>query len=218
MSFAEQSRRTRTAPLVAVAAVHAAIGYALMTGLATRVIHAIPVITTAREIPDIPPPPEHSVVPPKPVAQSPARPHLDDRVVVVPLDPTRSIDFGRTGSTDAAPGTATAPSSQPDLPPAPNLSRDLAPAGNHGGWVTAEDYPAAALRAGAEGVAAISVLVGIDGRVAACDVTASSGNAALDAATCRTYSRRARFRAALDAAGNPVVARHADRIRWRIPE
>jgi protein TonB len=89
--------------------------------------------------------------------------------------------------------------------------------GNRANWVTSEDYPAAAIRDGEEGAVAISVRVGADGRVISCQVTASSGHAALDEATCRVYSKRAHFTPALAADGAPVETGYADRVRWQLP-
>jgi len=67
-------------------------------------------------------------------------------------------------------------------------------------------------------VVGIDVTVGMDGRVSACSVTASSGSDVLDQATCRLYARRARFQSALDDDGKATVGHYADRIRWTIPQ
>lgn len=81
--------------------------------------------------------------------------------------------------------------------------------------ISMDDYPAAALRANAEGVVDFRVAVGADGRVAGCVVTGSSGSASLDAATCRVVRSRARFEPAIDANG-PADDVYVGRHRWRI--
>jgi protein TonB len=84
--------------------------------------------------------------------------------------------------------------------------------------VTQDDYPASALREEAAGTTATRLSVGADGRVTACDITGSSGNASLDQAACRNLQRRARFEPALDRDGNPVASSFPKRIVWRLPE
>ena len=76
------------------------------------------------------------------------------------------------------------------------------PKGNPGGWFTDDDYPADAKRAGAQG--SVSLILNIDtaGKVVGCQVSASSGNASLDDATCRLAQRRGRFTVQKDSQGN----------------
>ena len=60
-------------------------------------------------------------------------------------------------------------------------------------WFSADDYPAAALRAHAGGRVGWEVDVDGGGMITACRIVASSGNAALNAATCAILSQRGRF-------------------------
>jgi TonB family protein len=83
--------------------------------------------------------------------------------------------------------------------------------------VSEADYPADARNAGAMGTTGATVLVNPDGRVAKCLVTSSSGNASLDAKTCRLLSERARFTPAVDAQGRKVLAPFATSIGWALP-
>lgn len=83
--------------------------------------------------------------------------------------------------------------------------------------VNVNDYPAAALRAGEQGVVEVALDIAPEGRVTACTIAASSGSAILDASTCRILRSRARFTPALDAAGKPVPDRIMTRIAWRMP-
>jgi TonB family protein len=71
-----------------------------------------------------------------------------------------------------------------------------------------EDYPAVALRNHEEGTVEVRLDVGPAGRVSECTVIGSSGSAALDSATCRILTSRARL-----PAGIPVTTK----IRWSIP-
>lgn len=86
-----------------------------------------------------------------------------------------------------------------------------------GPLIGANDYPPAAIRAGAEGRAVASLEIDAAGRVTSCAVTASSGNADLDAATCRA-AQRATWRPALDDAGRPVASTYTLPVRWALPK
>lgn len=91
------------------------------------------------------------------------------------------------------------------------------PKGNPGSWFTDDDYPADAKRAGAQG--SVSLLLSVDtaGKVVGCRVTASSGNASLDDATCRLAQRRGRFTVQKDAEGNALPYSYSlPGIHWSI--
>lgn len=57
-----------------------------------------------------------------------------------------------------------------------------------------------------------------NGRVKECQITKSSGNAALDAYTCATITKRARFNPALNDAGDPLPGSFADVFSWSPPK
>ncbi|AHE54912.1 hypothetical protein NX02_16160 [Sphingomonas sanxanigenens DSM 19645 = NX02] len=78
------------------------------------------------------------------------------------------------------------------------------------GGINAADLPRKA-RARAAGSVLIHLAVGADGRVTGCSIARSSGDAALDAATCRLATRRFRYRPATDATGRAI----ADTAGWR---
>ena len=76
------------------------------------------------------------------------------------------------------------------------------------------DYPHGASAAGVEGTVGVRYLVGVDGRVSRCDVTRSSGNAELDATTCRLIRERFRFEPSRDREGRPVPAYIVEKHSW----
>jgi TonB family protein len=92
------------------------------------------------------------------------------------------------------------------------------PIGYIGDWVSPNDYPAKALREGAQGVVGFRLTIGVDGRVSGCEITATAGSSDLDEATCRLVAARARFRPARDAQGEPAVGSYANRMKWSIPK
>lgn len=217
MSFVDQRRNVRPASVAAVVLVHVAIGYAVVSGLAYTVIGYIPTVTHVDNykedfpppppVKELPPPPSNRAMPSsRPVSHDPLVRTVDTKPVEIsqiPFDP--KIDVTPTRSADPFP------------PATPNLSRGAGAVGDRASWVTTSDYPASAIRAGAEGTTAIRVMIGADGRASDCRITATSGNPALDEAACRTYLRRARFRPALDQVGHPIASEHLDRIRWTLP-
>lgn len=80
-----------------------------------------------------------------------------------------------------------------------------------------DDYPQTALAKNEEGVANVLLTIGPDGRVVGCAVTASSGSAHLDSATCSLLRRRARFTPARDVKGLGVTDEYKTQIVWRLP-
>lgn len=112
---------------------------------------------------------------------------------------------------------APAPAPYPP-PPKTGKERPAVPAGNPGVWVSVSDYPPAALREQRQGVTAFRLGIGADGRPKTCDITGSSGSPDLDAHTCGLVMRRAIFKPALDAKGQPTEGSFSSRIRWLIPK
>lgn len=217
MAFADNQQRSRTTSIAAVALVHVAIGYAFVSGLAQTVWNKTPEIIQLIPIaPDKAPPPPDIVPQAKP--DRPDKVTTVDRVIAV--DTASRDDF--VAATDDPPFTQSATTdSEPTIAPPPPIvskAQSAGPATPRAGWITTDDYPASAIRAEAEGTVAITVAVDDRGRVMACSVTGSSGNEALDAATCRLYPRRARFTPALNDAGQPVPTTYNDRVRWQLPK
>ena len=85
-----------------------------------------------------------------------------------------------------------------------------------GGRITENDYPRSAVAAGASGTVSVEYTVTAEGRATDCVVTASSGNADLDATTCRLITQRYRFRPARDAAGHKVADGWSNDHHWQL--
>ncbi|HEY0411628.1 MAG TPA: energy transducer TonB [Allosphingosinicella sp.] len=85
-------------------------------------------------------------------------------------------------------------------------------------WVTNEDYPLEAMRAAESGTVSFRLDVDAAGAVTGCTVTASSGSARLDQATCDILTARARFAPARDTQGRPIASTWSSRFRWVLPE
>lgn len=84
------------------------------------------------------------------------------------------------------------------------------------GDITGRDYPRAAARAGAQGTVGLRFTVGVNGRVTDCRVTQSSGNADLDATTCRLIQKRFRYTPSRDASGRPYADEVTGEQVWEL--
>ena len=105
--------------------------------------------------------------------------------------------------------------SAPPLPPAGDSGP--VPATDPASWITADDYPAEALRENKEGQVRLAIAVDKAGRPIGCIVEASSGSQALDGAGCTALMARASFRPALNAEGKAIAGVWKRSINWQIP-
>lgn len=204
-----------------VALLHVGIGYALVTGLAATIVRHFdpPLVTT-----DVPPLPKPTVSPsPPPVDRRDTRPIAPRPTPLDPFDlgptplPSFPADTGDSGIGDAVFPTPTPTGEATRVPPA-FAALAARPRGNPAQWVTTNDYPTAALRMEQEGLVRVRLAVSAEGRATGCEVTASSGFAELDQATCDKLVRRARFTPASDESGAKVSGNWATSVRWAIPD
>jgi len=89
------------------------------------------------------------------------------------------------------------------------------------GRIKDSDYPKTAGQAGVSGTVSVRYTVEVDGHAMNCRVTASSGNAELDATTCQLIEKRFRFKPARDEGGMPVRATIVENHSWvidRVPD
>lgn len=231
------SRRTRLWLLLAVAVLHAGLGFAIFTGLASGAITMIQeAATAAYSVPLDPPPPPPPPAPPVPTPEpagdeGAAAKRVRPKAVAAP--PARvpnkamtaapvaaSGDASRSGATSAGTGTggsnagAGAGSGGSGDGAGSGASRAVKIAGD----ITAtRDYPARNrnLRLGKSVVVVLTV--GIDGRVHGCRIHQPSPDPEADAITCRLATERFRFRPATDRAGNPIESEFGWQQRWFAP-
>jgi len=213
--FLEQTRRSPTA-LTLVILAHAAAFAALALAKAPDIIDAI-TKTKVTWIEVEPPPP---IDPPLP---------QPDRQQRVPPERITSVPpvIDRITLGPVVPPLPPVPPQPPRLPPDPVVVRADPPApwifppqrarANLGAYFSTEDYPADAIRAEAEGTTRFSLAIGSDGRITSCAVTGSSGNAALDRATCRILRNRARYTPARNQNRNPISGTDRGSVTWRLP-
>ena len=216
MAYADQQMSgNKIIAIIIVALIHVAIGYVLVTGLAYNAVKkAIERVTTVdieEEVPEEeepPPPPPDEIVPPPPVAPPPpinvsvAPPPI--QTVQTPPPPAPVVPIAR-------------PAPPPAPPPAPSQARGVQPDGQ-ARWAARiqENYPPRAVRDEIQGRVGLRVTVGPNGRVADCSVTSSSGSSILDDAACSGMRSYARFKPALDAAGNAISASWTTTIVYQL--
>lgn len=212
-----RNRWNRPGPITAVVAIHAAIGYLVVTGLTATVLTPIEDRFGSIEFPTKPPKTE---IPPPNNTADPV-----DRQVVAPKP---EFDFNQSVDIDVK---------EDVLPPIGDLVLPIRPTGTPGpkpsplfdpvaprprtspsSWITTDDYPSRAIREGAQGTASFRLEIAPNGTVQGCTITKSSGSDQLDAATCRYVQRRARFDPARDSSGNPVSGRYSSSVQWVLPE
>jgi TonB family protein len=135
-----------------------------------------------------------------------------------------TMEYLRSGVEVPPPPIATGPEGGPPpvgeprvggAPPEPLPSRARA---NLAQYVTADDYPAAAIRNNEQGRVAFSLAIDANGRVTNCAITTSSGSAALDMATCRIMRSRARYTPARDANGKAIASQDRAAVSWVLPK
>lgn len=215
--------RGRATAIVTVAAVHAVLGLALITGLSVAVSPQKFKRFIGITLPPPPPPPTL----PEPQPTQATRPVEKPAVAPtpqIPIPKNVDVEVDTFKRDDAAfDGDKVVIEIPPPKPPLPSPTATLAPKGvsplgNSARWITTDDYPSRALRDQAEGLARYRLIVASDGKVSACEITASSGNTELDRATCRLLLARARFAPATDQSGAKVVGTYSGTVRWDIPD
>ena len=219
MSYLDQGMsQGRIWAIVIVAVLHALLGYAFVTGLAYKFVKNVSEDLKTFDVEEPPPPEEEPPPPETPEVQPP--PVVSPPPIVRTNTPAPPMTTVRVAPPPQI--TYTAPPAPPTPPaPPPPPPRTVEPArarANLASYVSNDDYPPAALRAGDEGTTAFRLTVGADGRVTNCSVTSSSGSSSLDSATCRIMRSRARFTPARDSNGNPTTDTHSARITWRIQD
>lgn len=181
MNYAEQQRNP-TRHMVGVGVVivmHIILGWALINGLARKVVEVVkgPIETKIIEEvkPPPPPPPENLPPPPKLPPPPPAYMPPPEVKIETPPPPAPTITV-QTTPPPPAPPVAIAPPPAPEPPaPAPAAPARVAPQVNFNNDCTKPSYPPAAARAEATGVVRIKVTVGVDGRASATEIAKSSG-------------------------------------------
>lgn len=230
MNYVAQAQRPNPVAILGAIGVPAAFGALLVTGLAvTAVITTEDGPLTGINVP-LPPPPKPTPTPdpvdaPKPADQSrsvvtaPDSPFDFSNDPVLPADPLPPMDPLPPGPTPGAGNGAGSGPVTPPPPPAPRFDPVSAkPRGNPGSWITTRDYRSSWIRREMTGSASFSLQISSSGRVTGCTITRSTGYSALDQATCRLVTKRAKFNPARDDTGAVTSGTYNNTVTWRLPD
>jgi protein TonB len=219
MSYAQRKELSgnRTVSIAMTVAVVGSLMYAIVTGLAYNVIKKTAEQLKVIDVEQQPPPPEQPPPPPKDMPKVPPPPVTPPPLVQINTPPPPTIT---TVTAPPIPPVAP-PVIAPPAPPAPPPPRKTVSAqsarGDLRSLFSGDDYPASAQAAGAEGTARATLTISASGQVVGCNITQSTGNSALDSATCNILRRRAKFTPARDSNGNPTGDTvETPPIRWQL--
>jgi protein TonB len=170
-----------------VLVLHVLIIYALLTGLARKVVEVIqqPVETKIiEEIKPPPPPPPDKPVPPPPKTVAPPPPFVPPPEVKVTPPPQENVIAAVTNvkpPTNDLPTSVAQPSATGEAGPS-HTSAKIA------GNCEKPEYPRTSLRNEEEGIVTVRLTIGADGNVVESAVEKSSGFRDLDKATLKAWS------------------------------
>ena len=203
MSYAQRKELSgnRTLAIIIVAILQLGLGYAIVTGLAYNVIKKAAEDLKTFDVEEQPPPPEEPPPPPKDMPKVPPPPTVPPPLVRVNTPPPPIQVIEAPTPPPIPPVVQAPPPPAPPPPPHKTVSAQSAK-GDLRTLFNGDDYPASAQASGAEGTAQATLTIGPDGRVTGCNLIRSTGNGALDSATCNILRRRAKFVPARDSNGN----------------
>ena len=227
MNYAEQQRNPtkHMVGLGVVLLMHILLGYALLNGLARKVVEVVkgPIETKIIEEvkPPPPPPPENLPPPPKLPPPPPAYMPPPEIKIETPPPPAPTITVQTTPPPPAPPVTiAPPPTPEPPAPapPAPVAARPAI------GDVTAcapraEDYPPPAIRAEATGTTRVRFTIDAAGKLTKAEVAKSAGSSRehrlLDRVAIDKLST-CKFTPGIDANGKPTGGSFDVEYVWKL--
>ncbi|HLL13097.1 MAG TPA: TonB family protein [Rubrivivax sp.] len=216
MNFAQQQRNPgrHVVGFGIVVALHLLMGWALLTGLAQRLVEVIkaPIETKIIEETKPPPPPPPENLPPPPKFAPPPPSFVPPPEVNVAPPPTPAPTITTTQvAPPPAPVTVAPPPAPVPVAPAPAVAPRVAVVAAvtnvNACAPKSEDYPAAAARAEATGTTRIRFNIGADGKMNGAAVVRSAGasreHKMLDRVALAKLSECS-FKAGTDETGKPV--------------
>lgn len=230
MDFAQQHRNPgkHVVGIGIVLALHLVLGWALLNGLAQRIVEVIrePLETKIIEEVKPPPPPPPVNLPPPPKFAPPPPSFVPPPEVQVNPPPTPAPTITTTTvAPPPAPPVFIQPPPAPAAPPAPPAPPRAAArptiANVQSCAPTGADYPTAARRAEATGTTTIRFAVGADGRMTGSEIVRSAGSTRehkqLDRLAQSKLSE-CTFRPGADENGRPVGGTFEVNYVWRLSE
>jgi periplasmic protein TonB len=202
-------KKNRWPGIIFVIVFHAALIYALVTGLANSTVQLLKgnleaVVTQEEVKTDQPPPPPPPDFKPPPVVA--VTPDVQIDLAAAPA-PQRAVTVAPPAPPAPPRPVAVAPPPPPP-PPTPPVLVDRPP-------ITASDYPAISQRLQEQGTVLIKYLVGKDGSIGECTVQTSSGKPRLDDAACEYVKRKWKYKPGTQS-GKPIASYATASVQFRL--
>ena len=225
MDYASQQRNPgkHMTGLAVVVLLHIVLGWALLNGLARKVVEVIkgPIETKIiEEVKPPPPPPPENLPPPPKFAPPPPSFMPPPEVQISNPAPAPTITTTTVAPPPAPPvaiAPPPAPVAPPPAPPAP--TRQAVPARIDVSSCEKPEYPPAATRAEATGVTKIRFVVDAEGRVSKAEIERSAGvsreHRLLDRTAVEALSK-CRFKPGTDEHGKPMGGTTVVDYVWKL--
>lgn len=223
MDYAQQQRNPgkHLTGFTVVVILHIVLGWALLNGLARKIVEVVkgPIETKIiEEVKPPPPPPPENLPPPPKNAPPPPSFVPPPEVQIANPAPAPAITVTREAPPPAPP-VAIAPPPAPAAPPAPAVVRQAVPARIDVSSCEKPEYPSAATRAEATGVTKIRFTVDATGKVSKADLEKSAGSSRehrlLDRAAVEALSK-CPFKPGMDEHGKPMGAIAIVEYVWKL--
>jgi protein TonB len=180
VDFAEQQRSPgkNLVGFSIVVVLHLILGWALMNGLAQRLVEVIksPLETKIIEEVKPPPPPPPDNLPPPPKFAPPPPSFVPPPEVQVNAPPTPGPSITTTQVAPPPVAVTVTPQAPPAPPAPPRVAARPAIANVQSCAPSPDDYPAAARRSEATGTTRVRFQVGADGKLAGTEIVRSAGS------------------------------------------
>jgi protein TonB len=180
---AQEDSSKRLTGLAVVVVFHAVMGYALVNGLARKIVEVVTQPLETKIIEEVkPPPPQEKLPPPPPRFAAPPPPYIPPPEVQVQVPQTvqaiTAVTSTKPTEPVAMPGQRYAPAPAPVARAAPVRTAPVVDAGA----CAKPEYPMAARRAQETGIVQLAFLIDVDGTAVESKVERSSGSRRLDEA------------------------------------
>jgi protein TonB len=172
-----------------VIALHALVGWAVVSGLGTRMVAKMAEAVETKIIEEVKPPPPKEVPPPPPPPEMKAPPPPFIPPVEVNVQQPAPANQVLSNRSSEKPASNELPRPAPPAQAAPNPNPVRIPAVADFNTCAKPEWPKASLRNEETGTVTLSFLIGVDGRVADSKIVKSSGFRDLDKAAVTGISK-----------------------------